>query len=425
MKEEVFKNKELSKPLEQYFYFDGNEFDYICTDKKFSEISKAINNGLDLYKFIKENINRNPTINENIIKCTIAKYISTLRYGTDGHMYDDDRKITETVLSENLNLQSMVELFTTELQIRYFSSKDNTNNISYYKKLINPVKISNCNKEELSNNEEIIATICHSTGWHEVQEKDIIGKNPWKELAKEYIKSEQLYSDTYKFALKEDLPIIDKYNNSKKHKVCRYHLEIPAEPWRGNPLKAKIIILSLNPGWKEECNKNIALRLDTNIRKAILKDKSDTLTLKVNSFMPNNKDIIKALTELDNDYWTKRLDALNIKNINKETFYENFALIQYCAYASERYGGQFENGKLLPSQIFLKELIRYLVYHRREIKFIMLRAEDKWKQLLDPDVWYMLQPRLIRGKNYRQQYLTKNNIGENNYNKLVDLINHR
>lgn len=55
----------------------------------------------------------------------------------------------------------------------------------------------------------------------------------------------------------------------------------------------------------------------------------------------------------------------------------------------------------------------------------MLRAEDKWKQLLDPDVWYMLQPRLIRGKNYRQQYLTKNNIGENNYNKLVDLINHR
>lgn len=423
MKEEKFTNNELSKTLEQYFC--GNKLDDICTDKKFSEISRAIDNGQDLYKFIKEYINKNSSVNEKIIKHTIAKYISILRYGTDGHIYDDDRKITEAIISENLNLQSMVELFTTELQIRYFFSKDNTNKVSYYKKLINPIKISNCNKEALIHNEEIIATICHSTGWHEVQEKNIIEKNPWKELAKEYIKSDLLYSEIHKFVIKEDLPIIDKYNNSKKHKVCRYHLEIPAEPWRGNPLKAKIIILSLNPGWKEECNKNIALRLDTNIRKAILKDKSDTLTLKVNSFMPNNKDIIKALTELDNDYWTKRLDALNIKNINKETFYENFALIQYCAYASERYGGQFENGKLLPSQIFLKELIRYLVYHRREIKFIMLRAEDKWKQLLDPDVWYMLQPRLIRGKNYRQQYLTKNNIGENNYNKLVDLINHR
>ena len=53
----------------------------------------------------------------------------------------------------------------------------------------------------------------------------------------------------------------------------KYHLEIPAEPWQGNPLKAKIIILSLNPGWQEKNNKDKSLK-----KKKILKEEEAAKT---------------------------------------------------------------------------------------------------------------------------------------------------
>ena len=59
---------------------------------------------------------------------------------------------------------------------------------------------------------------------------------------------------------------------------------------------------------------------------------------------------------------------------------------------SIEYGGGFDKRKYLPTQIYTKELIRYIAYNRPNVKFVILRAEDKWKNLLDADVWETMLP---------------------------------
>ena len=108
--------------------------------------------------------------------------------------------------------------------------------------------------------------------------------------------------------------------------------------------------------------------------------------------------------------------------MNEFDFYKKFAVVQYCAYTSKEYGGGFDNGKYLPTQIYTKELIRYIAYNRPDAKFVILRAEDKWKNLLDADVWETMQPNTIIAKYPIQQRLSKANLGEEKFEELMSII---
>jgi hypothetical protein len=86
------------------------------------------------------------------------------------------------------------------------------------------------------------------------------------------------------------------------------------------------------------------------------------------------------------------------------------------------YGGGFHKEKYLPTQNYTKELIRYIAYNRPDVKFIILRAENKWKELLDADVWYTMQPNTIIAKYPIQQRFNKSNLGEKEFEELMDII---
>ena len=48
------------------------------------------------------------------------------------------------------------------------------------------------------------------------------------------------------------------YNEKQKDKPAkRLVLRVPPEPWSGNILNSKLVILSLNPGYVEHLNKNL------------------------------------------------------------------------------------------------------------------------------------------------------------------------
>ena len=140
-------------------------------------------------------------------------------------------------------MKELVELFRVELLLRCSYVTDRNGKEIFLRKFISgePVNLYLNNKKKSANS--IKEIICHPTGYKKIDKEWLIGNNPWKKLAKEY-QGYDLYSTTRTFAVEEDRKLLELYNSTKKNDNHKYHLEIPAEPWQGNPLKAKIIILT-------------------------------------------------------------------------------------------------------------------------------------------------------------------------------------
>ena len=117
-------------------------------------------------------------------------------------------------------------------------------------------------------------------------EDEVKELNPWKE---EFVtKSEStLYDPNAKWVLNKDEETIDKYNEENKPDY-KFILSNRPEPFTGNPLKAKVVILTLNPGYVERANKDIAMELQESgskdILQAVINHKDEQLRLEAKSF---------------------------------------------------------------------------------------------------------------------------------------------
>lgn len=410
----------LPRGVKSYFYKGCAEFIEIGNITRFIEISTALHNGLNLYEHIIKEA-KYYELGEDVIKSTLCDLIAALRFGDTN---DTEQKESAICLFNNLNLKATCELFSNELMQRFFFEVDNAGKVEYFQRFVEFKPFCSLLQQGLISQQDCLDKVTHPTGWYNINESELREKNPWSNLASSYI-GYKLYDTSKTFALQEDLQMIEEYNASKKNTQYHYHLEIPAEPWQGNPLSAKIIILSLNPGWEEDCNKNYALSLpECGVPEDIFKEKQNSLLFNVYGFMPNNDQVREAFSKLGADYWKNKLGTLQseVPEMDEIDFYHNFALIQYCAYTSEKYGGGFKGNKFLPSQLYTKEVIRYIAYNRPDVKFIILRAENKWEELLDADVWFTILPRTIIAKWPIQQLINKSNLGEENFESLVNII---
>ena len=96
--------------------------------------------------------------------------------------------------------------------------------------------------------------------------KELFGmENPWEYVAAMYDPNnlECLYGDQNNYVCAGDCKVVDDYNQKVKDTSDEIITKIPAEPWWGNPLKARLIILSLNPGYVPEVNETLAKLLQT------------------------------------------------------------------------------------------------------------------------------------------------------------------
>lgn len=202
--------------------------------------------------------------------------------------------------------------------------------------------------------------------------------NPWKEVAALYNESatDCLFSISQDYICSEDKAEIEKYNNSiikaadnnpRKDNILGNKMvtNIPAEPWGGNPFKARLIILSLNPGYVPEVNEKLAKLLQSNdeIRKAIIKYKKQTLLFDTDSFLPEDDKVLlgcqisckDAINMLGDWYWHKMFCQLREDvGIDENEFYKKVALIQYFGYSSQTAQRTLP---YIPSQDFTKEMI--------------------------------------------------------------------
>ena len=213
-----------------------------------------------------------------------------------------------------------------------------------------------------------------------------------------------------------------------KNKVCMYEdgdmddekkfiVSIPPEPWSANILTAKVVILSLNPGYVPQLNKELACMFRANRAEGIMADKRAILEMQ-----PRRESL--ATKVLGAWYWHRCFNQIgnDVYPNDPERIMDDIAIIQTCAYASVT---KISTGnKLLPSQEFTRDVIRYIVTNNPDTKFLLFRAEKDWERIAGIELWdYMKNNhRLIKADNYRTQFVTPGNIGQGNYNTIKELI---
>lgn len=420
------------KHIKAYVDAFCDEFKRTDTDTKLMHLCYALDNGYDMLSEIREFLDNHPEISEDSIKSTLARFIAHMRY-PGGDRYVMDRLDTADYIAELLTLDEVCELLIIEIRLRFSYVEDNSD-IRFSQSYLRWDKLSSITKSV--GTEWLKKYIINPTGYYPVNLDEIMKENHWLELTGKYMQSDW-YDEKLKLVYPSPFEekIIDEFNQKSKADY-RFVLGAPAEPWRGNPLKAKVIILSLNPGFKHGINDKVKDLVDIRHREGAMAELCNSLSFQARGllyqqdyYVKNHKEYQSkkaaglknvgygdALNEIGDYYWYNNINRLNINNQDEFEFFSNFAIIQYCAYTSVSFK-DFPKGIVLPSQMLTKELIRHLVYNRKEVLFVIMRSPGKWKSLLDPDVWEKMQSRLIINRNMSQS-LSEKNLGKYGFKKI-------
>lgn len=259
--------------------------------------------------------------------------------------------------------------------------------------------------------------------------------NPWKEVADMYFadNAECLYGENSYFC-KGDKDAIENYNKKAKG-TNKIITKIPAEPWWGNPFKARLIILSLNPGYVPEVNKTLALLMQTNkaVRRELIEYKAKTLLLQAESFLPEEDKEVgcpisckDAVNMLGDWYWVKMLKRLkNDSGLEDEkVFYRRISLVEYYGYSSQTSSLVFpRKGDKLESQIFLKKMLWHIAETRgNEVCFLLMRAKKEWTSLLSDNFFKEFNIVEKKASSMISQYITPANFEDGQYQKILDVL---
>lgn len=276
-------------------------------------------------------------------------------------------------------------------------------------------------------------------------ENELKASNPWVEVANMLNPEESdcLYREQNKdwyVCSKDKERIIDfnkKCDKDKDYANCII-TNTPPEPWKGNPLHANVIVLSLNPGFSPEINETLAKLLQSNetIRKGLIEFRRQTLLLEEDSFLPTSEwgspiSIKEAEDMLQGWYWSKRFKRL-IQDSKMEELdvYKRIALIEFHGYSSASSGKSFPikrkgSASILSSQQFIKDMVSFIAKKPDdEVCFIIVRSQNKWNSLLE-EIWdksFFSNKRILKDNNGRGQSITPENIGKGNYDRVLNIL---
>ncbi len=276
-----------------------------------------------------------------------------------------------------------------------------------------------------------------------MRKEELKDKNPWNRVVENFHANETdcllLVEDKGQYVCMKDKKAIQEYNTKcakAKKEDNQIITNTPPEPWRGNPLEANLVILSLNPGYSHVINETLAKLIQSNdiVRTQLANFRKRTLSLDAESFLPEDekKGVIsceEAEDMLSGWYWSKRFYALQKElemsaNLTKKEFYRKVAVIEYHGYSSKL---ATTGLPLLPSQEFVRNLVKY-ISSKESTVFLIMRAMDKWEPLLNREndmIWDTLVEKkklIYKTKPGRCQYITKDNLKECNNKNGYEII---
>lgn len=219
-------------------------------------------------------------------------------------------------------------------------------------------------------------------------EEEIRQDNPWKKIAARMSQdpSHCLFDATNAFVGPEDFDKL--MSNNVPPSEYDLVTSIPPEPWQGNPLTAKLLILTLNPGYIERQNHILAERIQ-NMPKmvdSISKFKAETLLLCSRSFLPDEPEKVDGLTAADyiniigDWYWYKKFNPL-FEFVPEKELFQKVAIMQYLPYTSVSYKDKNYDG--IKSMKYSQTLLKYILKERKNVTVLVLRAASKWKNIIE------------------------------------------
>ncbi len=421
---------DLSLPYSVRSYIDCCSYEYTKRDawSKIADIAYRLKRGADLLPDFIEDINRhieNPAYSdyEHTAKESIAYYIELLRT-------NNEDTISYEILHDKMSFAALFQLFTEEILYRYWEHETSGGKVECYfdevhydyNEIASRYTGANATRDfvkYISTSKETLRNI-------EVSESSIKLKNGWSLLA-DRMYGCPIWSDKEEDELiyPGDATFIHTFNK-KAGPDYRFVVGVPPMPFSGNLLRAKIVILTLNPGYVENVNKNKCMDMSDTEKGQLLCLMKSALSLRGEGIY--NEHVCSR--EQGDFYWQKAFSKLAIdaygrpSEDNNHPIYEDIAFLQMIGYHSKKFKSSV-GLKHLPSTIFTNLLIKYLAVETDKT-FLVLRSETLWKEILGEKLWMKLESEgriITKGHKGMSQAITRGNIKKDNgYDKLVEIL---
>lgn len=260
--------------------------------------------------------------------------------------------------------------------------------------------------------------------WEELKKKE---NNPWTEIFDKdtEVLRKMILSGTAEFVHPDEADIIKGRNKTleekgKYHKILRLFL-LP-KPYRGNLKDPKLVILSLNPGYKERVKKTLFEMLHPEFQRIFIETSKDNALLKEGCRIISNE----VDDVMDNGYWSDKLSELKLLN---DSYLSKIGLIQFIPYASEKYDKHWNKEDIWRTQRFSIDIIRYLL-HKTDTLFLVMRSQKQWEKLLYTEMNdENFKDRFLYNKNPICQKISEKNLKnedmeiQNQYQRILKALN--
>lgn len=415
---------EWTLPLPVRSYIDGESTEYNYADdwKKIAHIAYRVKRGVNLLPSFIEDIERHKQYveYEYNAKCCIAHYIERLR--TD---CESDTSYCE--LPKRMIFTALFQLLTQEILYRYWEHDSNDGNVECYFDEVhyNYSEIASRFNGDRYGVHKYLTTSKETLRKIDVTESNIRLKNGWRAVA-ELMDDTTVYSERDKDQLiyPGDKAYIQQFNNSHKSEH-QYITAVPPMPFSGNLMEAKVVILTLNPGYVEALNKDYCLSLEDENKKCIMRLMRNALLLRNYAIYGE-----KCTRDQGEHYWEKAFAHLARDAYGQSSeavghpIYHDIAFLQLIGYHSVKFRDAVGVWRM-PSMIFTSLLVKYLAT-KTDKTFLVLRSERRWREMFGVELWAMLeaQGRIItKGHRGCSQHISRGNIKKDNgYDRLVNIL---
>ena len=242
--------------------------------------------------------------------------------------------------------------------------------------------------------------------------------NPWENFSR---------------TMKNEMGFIKKFNDNLENKKDGEEYEIKTEnlipePFIGNPLKAKLILLNLNPGYKE--GKTKKQYKNKKFSKACEQNLKHNLSNYPFYYLNPEFQKLEGCS-----WWKKRLEHIvDMEDTKKPA--ENIANIEFFPYHSKKSGKINTFKKImeiktwaetkLESQKYNFYLVRQILNEQKENKnIIIMRSEKLWLEAI-PQLAYNNYYILSSTQNNVISYNNlKKRISEKEFERIKNIVNNR
>lgn len=375
----------LEPPYSTRTYFDSfsHECSKVDIEKKLVSLGYLHINGYNIKEDIKKLISRRPDIGENTIQHSAAMMISELTNNLSSYFWLSNKRLDELLNVLQFELRRHIVIpFDDDTDPYIVRTPSDSFDLK-------------------------------ANGWVTASWK------PYK-----------IYHPENKVNFPGDKEYMDSYNETHSKQI-RIFDNVPAEPWYGNPLKAKIIIIGTPPTFCNETyiNKNVQIlgsdpRISEEVEEYIRSTyRFDLRGIKLLYYDRGSK-LYNSNTY---QHWCKQISQLASEtNIPEDILIYNTAVINPFPYIIEN-GTRLPDDLILPSHHFLRQMVRHIISENNPL-FIIPKASTRnrtyWDYVMD-DVWdtFWSTARIISGRlTNRDNKLTSEGFSRHNFHALTDEI---